>query len=61
MNGSSSRLSESPEKLPLSFVRLPNLAISSEVLPCFSLDLAIQASYLGSFFALRQAARQKAA
>jgi len=39
-----SRLSENPEKLPLGFVRLPNLAISSEFLPCFSLDLAIQAS-----------------
>ena len=38
------RLLENPEKLPLGFARLPNQAISSEFLPCYSLDLAIQAS-----------------
>ena len=51
-----SRLSENPEKLPLGFARLPNLAIFSEFLPCFSLDCQIQASNSGGFFPLRQTA-----
>lgn len=43
--------------MPLGFARLPNLAISSELLPCFALDLAIQASNWGGFTSLRQTAR----
>ena len=39
-----SRLSENPEKLPLGFARLPNLAISRNFLLCFNLDLAIRAA-----------------
>ena len=42
--------------MSFSFARLTNLAISSEFKPCFSLNLAIQASNSGNFFALRQAA-----
>jgi len=50
-----SGLSERLEKVSFSFARLPNLAIFSEFMPCFSLDLTIQTSNSGSFFSLRQA------
>jgi len=42
------------------FARLPNLAIFSGFPLRYRLDLAIQASNLGGFFSLRQAASSEA-
>lgn len=47
-----SSLSENPKRLPFCFARLPNLAISSGLLPCLCLDLAIPSQPFEQFLLL---------